>query len=220
MPVHIVQKGECITSIADAYGFFWKTIWSHAENAALRKERSDPHTLMEHDRVFIPDLVQKDVSCATAKRHTFRRKGIPALVRVQVFDRMRLRKDESYRLTLDTGKVLTGRTDDEGVLCAPIPTGARSGKLVIGPDAFAMDLRFGDLAPIESLEGVQSRLKNLGFHAGEADGAESAALTRAIALFQMAYGLDPSGVVDAATRDLLCDMHDKRDKDPCEIEKS
>lgn len=66
---------------------------------------------------------------------------------------------------------------------------------------------------------MQSRLKNLGFFAGAPDGEESAALTRAITLFQMAYGLDQSGAVDDATRSLLDTMHDRRDHDPCEIAK-
>jgi N-acetylmuramoyl-L-alanine amidase len=217
MPVHIVQKGECITSIADQYGFFWETLWAHAENAGLRAERSDPHTLAENDRVFIPELVPKDVTCETAKRHSFRRKGIPALVRLQVFDRMRARKREAFTITLDTGATLSGKTDEEGVLCMALPTRARSGKLVIGPDAFTVELRFGELPPIETLDGVQARLKNLGMFAGEVDGAESPKLTRAVKLFQTAYGLEPSGAVDDATRSLLDAMHDKRDRDPSEI---
>lgn len=217
MPMHVVRKGECITSIADRYGFFWETIWSHAENADLRKARSDPHTLTENDRVFIPDRVPKDVTCATTKRHTFRRKGIPALVRVQIFDRMRLRKNEGFTLTLDTGGSISGTTDGEGVLCVPLPTTARSGQLVIGPDAFTMELRFGELPPIETLEGVQARLKNLGFFSGDVDGAESPKLARALKLFQSAYDLSPSGEADDATRSLLDDMHDRRDRDPREI---
>lgn len=220
MAVHVVQKGDCITSIADQHGFYWETIWSHAENAGLRGVRSDPHTLMEHDRVFIPDLVPRSVDCVTARRHTFRRKGIPALVRVQIFDRMVPRKEEQFTLTLDDRSAVHGRTDTEGVLCVAIPTRVRSGTLVFARDRFTIELQFGQLAPIESLEGVQSRLKNLGFYAGAADGEESAALTRGITLFQTAYGLDPSGAVDDATRALLRDMHDERDRDPGKIKSS
>ena len=56
MAVHVVQKRDCITSIADQHGFYWETIWSHAENAGLRcsevtisiKWRVDGKTPMPH----------------------------------------------------------------------------------------------------------------------------------------------------------------------------
>jgi hypothetical protein len=35
MPKHTVAEGECLSSIAHRYGFFWKTLWDHPENARV-----------------------------------------------------------------------------------------------------------------------------------------------------------------------------------------
>ena len=219
MPIHVVQQGECITSIADAHGFFWETIWSDEHNAELRKVRSDPHTLRESDAVFIPELRRKTEVCDTSKRHTFRRRGIPAMLRVQLFDMMRPRRGESFTITLDTGEVRNGTADREGVVCISVPTKARSATLVIGPDSYTVQLELGDMAPIETLEGQQARLRNLGFFDGKADGADSPALQQATVRFQTAYGLAATGEIDDATRDLIYAMHDKPNHDPTRMKK-
>jgi hypothetical protein len=36
MPVHIVKQRDCMSSIADQYGFFWETRWNHERNGELR----------------------------------------------------------------------------------------------------------------------------------------------------------------------------------------
>jgi hypothetical protein len=89
---------------------------------------------------------------------------------------------------------------------------------VIGPDEYTVQIELGDLPPIETLEGIQCRLANLGFYSGASDGRESPALTKAVALFQTAYGQRATGDVDGATRDHLRAMHDERARDPSEID--
>lgn len=78
MPEHTVEQGECISSIADGYGFFWETVWQHSDNTDLRVKRGDPNVLMPGDVVAIPEKEEKQEDGATEKRHCFRRKGVPA----------------------------------------------------------------------------------------------------------------------------------------------
>lgn len=83
---YVVKQGECIDSIAFENGFFWETIWNHAENSALKQKRKDPNILLAGDEVFIPDKEEKKESCATEQRHRFRRKGVPAMIRIRLLE--------------------------------------------------------------------------------------------------------------------------------------
>lgn len=79
---HKVCQGECIESLADRYGFFPETLWKHSENSELRKLRDDQNILQPGDVVMIPDLEMREESAATEKLHKFRRKGVPAKLRI------------------------------------------------------------------------------------------------------------------------------------------
>jgi peptidoglycan hydrolase-like protein with peptidoglycan-binding domain len=57
------------------------------------------------------------------------------------------------------------------------------------------------------VEAVQSRLHNLGYDVGPADGLDGQRTRVAVALFQRALGLEPSGDVDAQTRAALRSAH-------------
>lgn len=81
---YLVRQGDCIASIAAAHGFFWKTIWEHADNASLRQARGNGHILLPGDRLAIPALSPKEESCAAAQHHRFRRLGVPSKLRIRV----------------------------------------------------------------------------------------------------------------------------------------
>jgi hypothetical protein len=92
---YIVEQGDCISSVAYERGFFWETLWNHLDNGDLKQQRKDPNLLMEGDAVHIPDLNLKTVSGATEKKHTFKLKGVPAKLRLQVFDGEELWKNQN-----------------------------------------------------------------------------------------------------------------------------
>ena len=47
MKVHKVEPGECLSSIAEKYGFHqWKTVYDASENADLRTRRPNPNVLI------------------------------------------------------------------------------------------------------------------------------------------------------------------------------
>ena len=81
--MHKVSQGECIDSIALAYGFFPSTLWIHESNSELRSLRKDPNILLPGDEVFIPDLQPGEESGATDQRHSFLRKGVPAKLKLR-----------------------------------------------------------------------------------------------------------------------------------------
>ena len=207
MPKHRVKGGECITSIADHYGFYWITVWLHDANAELRRHCEDPNMLMEGDIVYVPDITAKKETGSTEQRHRFRKKGIPAVVRLQMFDGQEPRTNQKYRFTFGGGTI-EGETDGEGFLEVPVPAELLTAQLIIGEDEAVYDINLGQLPPLSKLIGVQTRLNNLGYltkkPSGELDDATRAAL---IAL-QFDTGLTADGELNEATRTKLAELHD------------
>jgi hypothetical protein len=206
---HVVQDGQCISSIARQTGHFWKTIWDDPANAGCKGAGRQPNVLMPGDRLTIPPLRKKQEPCQSEMRHRFRRRGEPAHLAIRVLDQDVPRANEPFRLIIDDGKqTLEGTTDSEGKLDVPIPGSAQRGKLIVGaePHVLEYDLDLGGLDPVESWKGVQARLKNLGFECditGECDEQTLGALNE----FRRSVNLPPAKDADPATRKKLREKH-------------
>ncbi|MGH1331709.1 MAG: peptidoglycan-binding domain-containing protein [Paracoccaceae bacterium] len=206
---YTVKKGDCISSIGESFGFFPDTLWELPENAELREKRENAYVLMPgEDQVFVPDLRPKDISCATGKRHRFRRKGVPERLRLRLLDDQgEPRAQLPYSLTID-GDEQRDKTDEDGLLLAWIPPRALSGELVLDPDGDAPvthNIKLGHLTPIDDPKGVAARLMNLGYALKDAQGKEDAGA--AIGAFQADEGLPVTNEIDEATRARLLERH-------------
>ena len=84
MTNHTGRQGECISSIAYEYGFFPKTIWNLQDNAQLKQLRKDMNLLEVDDVVEIPEKEEKEESIASEQKHRFRKKGVPAKLRMKI----------------------------------------------------------------------------------------------------------------------------------------
>lgn len=161
MAKHIVKQGECIESISFEHGLFWDTLWNLPENAELKQKRKDPNILFPGDEVFVPDKEEKTESCATEQKHRFRKKGVPAELRIRFMKTIEDEKCESppeedtisLHATLEEyrpevkitskprpnisciieidGITKEGKTDSEGLLKFSIPPNAQSGKITL-----------------------------------------------------------------------------------------
>jgi hypothetical protein len=206
---HVVREGECIASIAEDAGHDWEYLWNHADNAALRAARSDPHMLLPGDRVAIPPIETREETCETELRHRFRqnRSGVLRLV---VVDGDAPRGNQPFTLRYDD-REFTGVTDAEGKLEAPLSPCAQSAVLTVGEGAEAEDyeLDLGTLHPIESVRGVQARLRNLGYPIATIDGTLNADTQGAIKRFRVDHGLDssPESGLDETLRNTLREVH-------------
>jgi hypothetical protein len=205
---HTVKEGDSVIRLADTYGFFALTIWNWPDNSALRSQREDMNVLMPGDIVVIPDKRLGLEKRPTGKMHRFRRKGIPAIFRMQIFDMHTPRANQQYTLTVD-GVVQKGVTDGEGILERYIPAQAHEGELVIGEDQLHVPLQFGYLDPLSEISGVQKRLNNLGYDCGLSDGTLNDQTRFALTDFQRDSLLPITGDIDAATRAKLEEVHDK-----------
>src|SRR6267142_5017763 len=166
-----VEQGDCISSISDAAGFFWSTIWNHADNSDLKQLRKDPNALLAGDVVVIPDKTPKEESCATEQTHKFKKKGTPAKLKIRLMIDDEPRENQPYKLQIDGKWVKDGTTDGDGFLEVSIPPGAVRGVLRVGSgervDEYQLGL--GTLDPIDTDTGVKGRLHGLGYHAQDDD---------------------------------------------------
>jgi hypothetical protein len=160
---HTVKDGDCIENIAKRYGFFADTLWNHPDNRALHDLRKDPNILLPGDVVNIPQLRQKDYPGGTEQRHRFRRKGVPARLRVKFlrpvtpkpqeaggaeggkynpseYQEPTRKADEKHEPIANApfklrvdGRNTDGQSDANGMIDVPIPNDAASGKITFNP---------------------------------------------------------------------------------------
>jgi len=206
MPKVIVSAGDSIPSLAHEHGQFWQKVWDHPENAALKQKRKNPNQLVAGDEVFVPELESREESRPTESRHVFKRKGVPAKIKMQLFMLGEPRKNEPYVLEID-GQLITGTLDGEGKLEQFVSPTAKSGKLKLKDGKEVIPIRLGHLDPVDELSGVKQRLNNLGFHCGPEDDEMNAATAAALRSFQARHQLQETGEADAATKAKLQEVH-------------
>ena len=206
MSKYVIKEGECLFSIAQRHGLFWKKIWAHPKNSELQRRRRDPNILHPGDVVFIPEKEEKQENGSTELRHRFRKKGVPAKVRLRLMRHNRPRPNESYVLEVD-GTLSSGTTDTDGMLEHSIPPNAKKGKLYVGKRREEYVLNLGHMDPLNELIGIQKRLNNLGFHCGPANGVLGPRTTDALKTFQKKHNLPESGEADEATKNKLTEVY-------------
>lgn len=207
---YTVKAGDCISSIAFETGFFADTLSELPENANLKQLRKNLNVLQPGDVVFIPDKREKFHEGKTGARHVFRRKGVPARLSLRILRDDAPRANVPYTLTID-GRVMSGRTGPKGEIDVTISPNAMSGILKVGPpedlDEYNLDL--GHLQPADNIAGVQSRLRNLGFHCEGEDGQLGPVTREAISAFQRKHKLPVTGEMDAAFQAKIAKVHDE-----------
>jgi N-acetylmuramoyl-L-alanine amidase len=206
---HVVHQGECLSSIASDQGFSdYHVIYDHTDNQAFRDKRPHPDLIFPGDEIVIPDRVETAHECATGDSHRFTIPRVHTLARVAILETDdQPCADTPYELKWGD-EVRTGRTDQDGVLEEPVPAALESATLTLTELDVEIQLRFGELDPAEEATGVQARLNNLGFWCGAVDGKIGPKTQAALAAFQAAHGLAPSGALDDATRSALSDDHE------------
>lgn len=218
MSIHRVGPNDCVHSVAALFGHSWTTIWDHPNNAELKKEREAPTCLKAGDELFVPPINPRAARLRTTQSHRFVRKEVPHWLRLTFEDdRGKPRSGVEYELDVG-GKVREGKTDPNGKLEAPIPTGATHARLRL----FANDKRTGEryvaeefslavgrLDPTRSVTGVKARLKNMGFYQGSVDDEVDGSFRDALRLFQEFEGLDVTGEIDDPTCGKLFAAHQR-----------
>ena len=204
---YLVKEGDCMAQIAFDNGFLLKTLWMDSQNAELRRVRKNPYLLFSGDRVHIPTRRKGEESCATAARHRFRRKGVPEIMNLKLINPQDqpLQKVDCC-ITID-GFHSRKTTDQNGNLKIPIPPNSRQVRVILEATGEQIPIGLGDLDPIDTLQGVRDRLRNIGFELNETSEGITPQDCKVIRAFQHKYLLKESAEIDEATRNKLLEVY-------------
>ncbi len=202
----IVGSDDSILSIAKQNGFYWSTLWNHPNNAQLKALRKTPEVLQEGDKVYVPKIDPKKETKPNEAYHKFKLKGEQAKFKIKLMMMDEARANEDYTLVID-GVIKSGKTDGNGMIQTDIPNDAKGGVLKLQKGKEQLPISIGRLDPHDSVSGVRQRLASLGY-TPETDSASTDALPAdTLKLFQGKYKLNVSGLLDAATKSKLQELH-------------
>src|SRR5215467_12200413 len=99
---HSVEQGECLSSIAEQYGFAnWSTIYEDPSNAQFRQLRPNPNLIYPGDQLWIRDKSSKTLPVCTEKKHTLLLNSSKTRLRMVLKDEEgRPMADVKYELTI------------------------------------------------------------------------------------------------------------------------
>ncbi|WP_437840547.1 peptidoglycan-binding domain-containing protein [Sorangium sp. So ce1153] len=195
---HRVGVGECISSIALRYGLRPEALWDHPDNAELKRQRPNMFQLVPGDEIAIPAIRVREEKAVTGRRHTYRRRGVPERLRVQLKDdEARPRAGIPYRIDID-GSLLDGATDGEGRIEHWIAPDARLALLTLdapeGPEEY--EIQLGRQRPAADDPRIIACLRDLGLLGS---GEDPPSVIAALRAFQASRGIAVTGDADEET---------------------
>lgn len=207
---HTIADGDTIFRIAARHGFAtWEPIWEHPANKDLRRRRGSPQVLEPGDVLHVPDPRPGTVSCSTDQAHVFRKRTPEVFFCAYLRDHAgRPYAGNDYELVVGM-RTFAGKTGPDGKVSHTVPVDAQIGRLTLQrsadpEDACVWVVEIGHIRPVEEIAGVQARLNNLGYKAGDVTGEMNDQTREALRVLQQHLGHDnPSGELDDATLDAL-----------------
>lgn len=198
-----VNRGDCVDSIAYDNRVRSDAVWNDAANQSIKDARKDRNVLMPGvDELTIPDPeIKWHTGRKTSLTHIFKRELPTKEFRFQVLLGNALTAF-TYKLEID-GTDLTAKAkfDADWVTCQ-IPPNAKEAVITLSytlgrvqKNAVLKErkytIKLGHLRPLDSPQGQEDRLRNLGFYAPLPDG-KTPTLDQALRLFQTSHGIDPA----------------------------
>lgn len=119
-------------------------------------------------------------------------------------------KSEDYELRVDGHLLTITKTGDDGSINQVMPSGSQIAeiRLIKRDIVHVVELKAGEAFPsVDTTEGVQLRLNQLGFFAGPVDGEFAEVTQAALANFKRKNSLSDDSELDTATKDKLVEAY-------------
>jgi hypothetical protein len=214
---YVVRQGDYFTKLAHLMGFDADTVWNDPKNEELRRRRPHRDMLAPGDLLFVPDApaAGPEIESGGTKRY---KAAVPTVhLEVLLHDGQTPIADEPYVIE-GLGPEQEGQTGGDGKIAFDAPVTTREVKVLLPRRRVVYPVHIGDLDPVEERSGVRQRLQHLGFYGyglaramAQMDAPSEEAQAHwdraAIAAFQHAKNLEPTGEIDDATRLALSDTH-------------
>jgi hypothetical protein len=206
---YVVRQGDDLAFIAHRLGVDADAIWNDPKNADLKKLRPNPNILCPGDVVYVPDPTpRKWLPVKVGTTNTF--VGTPRTVPLTLtFIQEGKALAGADCVVHGTGPPAQFTTDGGGALALNVPIGTREIRVEFPDVPVVRTVRLGHLDPVDEPSGLTQRLRNLGYfpHGPAIDGAGPELVAAAVAEFQEANGLSPTGEVDDQTRSAIESAH-------------
>jgi hypothetical protein len=184
------------------------------KNADLRERRGDHHILNPGDILYIPVREKKTLPLKKGATNVYQATVPKVLVSLVLRDSAGEPLPHEPCEVRGLGQEIDGKavpleTEEDGSLQLNVPVIVREITLHLPHQNVTYHIGVGDMDPLDELTGVKKRLQNLGFWRfdGETDHDPARTLKWALGTFQAQRGLDPTGVLDEATKAALLDEH-------------
>lgn len=203
---HLILQGESIDSLAYEYGHSGDTIWDHPRNEQLRSRRGDFRVLYPNDVIFIPPRTVKFCKeRQTARRHIFKRRDVPSVLRFHPFALSGQGMADRFEILNGEAVIGEGKTDGNGDVVWTVEPNALKVVIRVFFGEFFRDysVQMRTLDPINTISGVQQRLASLGFYNGEWSGNLDPATEQALGNFRLTQGLQNEEILSDKVADAL-----------------
>jgi N-acetylmuramoyl-L-alanine amidase len=205
MPHYVVRAGDHLAAIAHRHGLTADAIWNHDNNADLRARR-EGHVLAPGDVMFLPASERREPSSLSVGSTNSFRANVPKVeVSLRLHEGDRPIRGAACELVVGGGRPISATSDGDGNVRFSVRVTARRAKLRIPSLGAERWLAIGDLDPVDTVRGAQTRLRELGYYTGPIDGVEDEDLADAVRAFQAASGRTADGVLEDGTRRALAE---------------
>ena len=224
--VYKVKQGDTISAIAKKNKVPAKKILD--KNAKTLEARESGDILLTGDELDIPAPEEKDESLKLEATNRFYIDQEHGEIKICFQKYNKPRKNLKYTPFFENSGISNKSfsLDGNGIALHEIDHDEKIGKIDLKPEEDSgyseekYTLKIGELDPIDTLSGIQARLKNLGYYFEKAQSFPKSSAEKpykeeemdletknALAIFQIENELEPTGIFDDKTKEKLKVMH-------------
>ena len=219
----MIRQGDYLARLAHRYSFNAQEVWDLPENEPLRERRASPDILYPGDILHIPVVVAKPSNVQAGSQQQYVANVPNIVVTLELHEDNQPLPHEPCEVAGLPGEnpdeLPQYVTDARGTLELSIPVTVAELEVYVPAQHTVYRVRVGGMDPIDEVMGVVKRLRNIGYlddddediyEPGDLPRSSddwNALLEDAVAAFQRAHGLEPSGVVDDPFRKRLVREH-------------